>query len=67
MQRVAKEQGLNVYPETLRCEVKAFKGPFAEHEDGKGSIFYQGIIIENNEIALESTLTVLEDSCLRSY
>ena len=39
MQRVAKEQGLNVYPEILRCEVKAFKGPFAEHEQEKAASF----------------------------
>jgi flavodoxin len=39
MQRVAKEQGLNVYAETLRCEVKAFRGPFAEHELEKAASF----------------------------
>ena len=39
MQKVAKEQGLNVYAETLRCEVKAFKGPLADHQLGKAASF----------------------------
>jgi hypothetical protein len=32
MQKVAKDQGLNVYPETLRCEVQGLKGPLADHQ-----------------------------------
>ena len=31
MQKVAKNRGLNVYPETLRCEVKEMKGPLADN------------------------------------
>ena len=30
LQNIAKEQGLNVYPETLRCEVNGAKGPLVE-------------------------------------
>jgi hypothetical protein len=37
---VAKEQGLNVYPETLRCEVQAgMKGPLAEGQLEKATAF----------------------------
>jgi flavodoxin len=40
MQRVAKEQGLNVYVETLRCEVLGgMKGPLAEHQLEKAASF----------------------------
>ena len=40
MQKVAKEQGLNVYPETLRCEVLGgLKGPLKEHELEKTASF----------------------------
>jgi flavodoxin len=40
MQRVAKEQGLNVYAETLRCEVLGgLKGPLKEHELEKAAYF----------------------------
>jgi flavodoxin len=40
MQRVAKEQGLNVYAETLRCEVLGgMKGPLAEHQLEKAASF----------------------------
>jgi flavodoxin len=40
MQRVAKEQGLNVYAETLRCEVLGgMKGPLAEHQLEKVASF----------------------------
>jgi flavodoxin len=31
LHRVAKEQGLNVHEETLRCEVKGAKGPLASN------------------------------------
>jgi len=40
MHRVAKEQGLNVYQETLRSEVQAgMKGPLAEHQLEKATSF----------------------------
>jgi flavodoxin len=40
MQRVAKEQGLNVYPETLRCEVQGgMKGPLADNQLEKATSF----------------------------
>ncbi len=39
MQKVAKNQGLNVYPETLRCEVKGLKGPLADNELEKAVSF----------------------------
>jgi hypothetical protein len=40
MHRVAKEQGLNVYQETLRCEVQGgVKGPLAEHQLEKATSF----------------------------
>jgi flavodoxin len=40
MQQVAKEQGLNIYPETLRCEVQAgMKGPLAEGQLEKATAF----------------------------
>jgi hypothetical protein len=39
MQKVAKERGLNVFPETLRCEVKAMKGPLADNAIEKAVSF----------------------------
>ncbi len=39
MQRVAKDQGLNVYEKTLRCEVKGLKGPLADGEQAKAASF----------------------------
>lgn len=39
MYKVAKEQGLNVYAETLRCEVEAYKGPLARHQLEKAALF----------------------------
>lgn len=39
MQRVARDLGLNVYPETLRCDVQAFKGPLAEGQIEKAESF----------------------------
>ena len=40
MQKVAKEQGLNVYPDTLRCEVLGgLKGPLADHQLEKAASF----------------------------
>jgi hypothetical protein len=45
MQRVAKEQGLNVYPETLRCEVQGgMKGPLADHQLEKTTSFTEKFI-----------------------
>jgi flavorubredoxin len=40
MHRIAKEQGLNVYQETLRCEVQGgIKGPLAENQLEKATSF----------------------------
>ena len=39
MQKVAKTLGLNVYPETLRCEVREMKGPLADNEIVKAASF----------------------------
>jgi menaquinone-dependent protoporphyrinogen IX oxidase len=39
MQNVAKTLGLNVYPETLRCEVRGMKGPLADNELEKATSF----------------------------
>jgi flavodoxin len=40
MHRVAEEQGLNVYQDTLRCEVQGgMKGPLAEHQLEKATLF----------------------------
>jgi flavodoxin len=40
MHKVAKERGLNVYPETLRCEVLGgMKGPLADHQLEKAESF----------------------------
>jgi flavodoxin len=40
MQNIAKEQGLNVYAETMRCEVLGgLKGPLKEHELEKAASF----------------------------
>ena len=45
MQRVAKERGLSVYPETLRCEVQGgAKGPLAEHQLEKAASFAKDFI-----------------------
>lgn len=45
MQRVAKEQGLNVYSETLRCEVQGgLKGPLADHQLEKAAAFTKEFI-----------------------
>jgi hypothetical protein len=45
MQRAAGEQGLNVYPETLRCEVQGgMKGPLAEHQLEKADSFTQKFV-----------------------
>jgi hypothetical protein len=39
MQKLAKDLGLNVYSETLRCEVEAYKGPLACHQLEKAALF----------------------------
>jgi menaquinone-dependent protoporphyrinogen IX oxidase len=39
MQKAAKTQGLNVYPETLRCQVRGLKGPLADNELEKAASF----------------------------
>ncbi len=39
MHRVAKEQGLNVYEETLRCEVEGMKGPLVKDALEKAKAF----------------------------
>jgi flavodoxin len=45
MHRVAKEQGLNVYQETLRCEVQGgVKGPLAENQLEKATEFTKEFI-----------------------
>jgi flavodoxin len=45
MQRAAKEQGLNVYPEILRCEVLGgLKGPLAEQQLKKAAAFAKEFI-----------------------
>ena len=42
--RVAANQGLNVYSETLRCEVKDLKGPLADNAVDKAISFTRGFI-----------------------
>ena len=45
LHRLAGEQGLNVYPETLRCEVKGgMKGPLAENQLEKAAAFAEKFI-----------------------
>jgi len=39
MQKAAKTLGLNVYSETLRCEVRGMKGPLADNELVKAASF----------------------------
>ncbi|MCX6577658.1 MAG: hypothetical protein NTV82_14860 [Candidatus Aminicenantes bacterium] len=39
MQKVAKTLALNVYSETLRCEVRGMKGPLADNELEKAASF----------------------------
>ena len=39
MQKVAKTLGLNVYSETLRCEVREMKGPLADNQLEKAASF----------------------------
>ena len=45
MLKMAQEQGLNVQPETLRCEVQGgMKGPLAEHQLEKAASFAKGFL-----------------------
>jgi flavodoxin len=44
MQKVAKNQGLNVYAEILRCEVQGLKGPLADHQQVKIASFTKEFI-----------------------
>ena len=47
MQKVAKEQGLNVYPDTLRCEVLGgLKGPLADHQLEKAASFTKEFLLK---------------------
>jgi flavodoxin len=39
MQQIAREIGLNLFPEVLRCEVIGTKGPLAENATGKAAAF----------------------------
>lgn len=44
MQNVARDQGLKLFPETLRCEVAGMKGPLAENAIGKAIDFATAFI-----------------------
>jgi hypothetical protein len=44
LQQKAKDLGLNVYPETLRCEVTGMKGPLKENESDKAVAFAKDIL-----------------------
>jgi len=44
MQKVAQDQGLNVYPKTLRCLVQGMKGPLADKELEKAVDFTKEFI-----------------------
>jgi len=44
MHQVAEEQGLRVYPEVLRCEVVAFKGPLKEQQLEKAAAFLKDLL-----------------------
>ena len=43
MQQAAREIGLNVYPDTLRCEVVGIKGPLVENALGKAVAFADAV------------------------
>jgi hypothetical protein len=50
MYRVAKKQGLNVYPVTLRCDVQGgMKGPLAEHQLERAASFTKKLISMTND------------------
>jgi len=44
LHKVAKEQGLNVYEKTLRCEVTGSKGPLKDNEKEKAASFTKAFI-----------------------
>ena len=44
MQKVARDLGLNVYENTLRCEVKEMKGPLVDNEQAKAASFTKEFI-----------------------
>jgi hypothetical protein len=44
MLEAAKRLGLNVYPETLRCEVKGMKGPLVDGGPGKAAAFVREFV-----------------------
>jgi menaquinone-dependent protoporphyrinogen IX oxidase len=44
MQEVAKDQGLNLYSEVLRCEVKGLKGPLADNALEKAVSFTSAFV-----------------------
>lgn len=44
MEKTAKDQGLNVYGQTLRCEVLGMNGPLKEHEQEKATTFAKELI-----------------------
>ncbi len=44
LHKVAKEQGLNVYENTLRCEVAGSKGPLKDNEKEKAASFTKAFI-----------------------
>ncbi len=46
MQQAAKEIGLNVYPDPLRCEVVGMKGPLVENALGKAVAFADAVAAE---------------------
>ena len=50
MHKLAGEQGLNIYPETLRCEVLGgMKGPLADHQLEKAAAFAEKFMSEINK------------------
>ena len=44
MQKIARDCGLNLFPEALRCEVTGLKGPLAENAIGKAVAFTAAFI-----------------------
>ena len=47
MEKAAKDQGLNVYEKTLRCEIVGMKGPLREHELEKAARFAHQFVEES--------------------
>ena len=44
LQKAARDLGLNVHPETLRCEMQGLKGPLAEHQEEKAVAFVKELL-----------------------